>query len=231
MNLLSILLLDKLEIFDSKLIDIESFLELTFRFMLNTGVLMLLVRWIYFSTTLRRDYLFTYMLIGSIVFLLCFLLGSVKLQLGFALGLFAIFGIMRYRTSQMPIREMTYLFLVIALSVINALANEKVSIAELLFPNLTIVFITLGFEKIWRLPHQSVKEVVYEKIDLIRPERRSELIADLAQRVGIYNIHKVEIGRIDLLKDTCILRVYYSENSRDINMADNDTRDNDGDDD
>jgi hypothetical protein len=231
MNLLSILLLDQLEIFNSKLIDIEAFAELTFRFLLNTGVLMLLVRWIYYSTARRKDYLFTYMLIGSIVFLLCFLLGSVKLQIGFALGLFAIFGIMRYRTSQMPIKEMTYLFLVIALSVINALANEKVSLLELLFPNLVIIFMTLGFEKFWRLPHQSIKEVVYEKIELIRPEKRQELIADLTQRTGISNIRKVEIGRIDLLKDICILRVYYSETGQDINMADNDSRDEDGDED
>lgn len=231
MNLLSILLLEQLEIFNSKFVDIEAFAELTFRFLLNTGVLMLLVRWIYYSTTRRKDYLFTYMLIGSIVFLLCFLLGSVKLQIGFALGLFAIFGIMRFRTSQMPIKEMTYLFLVIALSVINALANEKISLLELLFPNLVILFMTLGFEKFWRLPHQSIKEVVYEKIELIRPEKRQELIADLTQRTGISNIRKVEIGRIDLLKDICILRVYYSELSQDINMADNDSRDEDGDED
>lgn len=231
MNLLSILLLDQLEIFNSKFIDIEAFAELTFRFLLNTGVLMLLVRWIYYSTARRKDYLFTYMLIGSIVFLLCFLLGSVKLQIGFALGLFAIFGIMRYRTSQMPIKEMTYLFLVIALSVINALANEKVSLLELLFPNVVIIFMTLGFEKFWRLPHQSIKEVVYEKIELIRPEKRQELLADLTQRTGISNIRKVEIGRIDLLKDICILRVYYSETGQDINMADNDSRDEDGDED
>lgn len=231
MNLLSILLLEQLEIFNSKFVDIEAFAELTFRFLLNTGVLMLLVRWIYYSTARRKDYLFTYMLIGSIVFLLCFLLGSVKLQIGFALGLFAIFGIMRFRTSQMPIKEMTYLFLVIALSVINALANEKISLLELLFPNLVILFMTLGFEKFWRLPHQSIKEVVYEKIELIRPEKRQELIADLTQRTGISNIRKVEIGRIDLLKDICILRVYYSELSQDINMADNDSRDEDGDED
>ncbi len=231
MNLLSILLLEQLEIFNSKFVDIEAFAELTFRFLLNTGVLMLLVRWIYYSTARRKDYLFTYMLIGSIVFLLCFLLGSVKLQIGFALGLFAIFGIMRFRTSQMPIKEMTYLFLVIALSVINALANEKISLLELLFPNLVILFMTLGFEKFWRLPHQSIKEVVYEKIELIRPEKRQELIADLTQRTGISNIRKVEIGRIDLLKDICILRVYYSETGQDINMADNDSRDEDGDED
>lgn len=231
MNLLNILLLDRLEIFESKLIDIEDFAELAFRFLLNTGVLMLLVRWLYYSTTRRKDYLFTYMLIGSIVFLLCFLLGNVKLQLGFALGLFAIFGIMRYRTSQMPIREMTYLFLVIALSVINALANEKISIAELIFPNLVIILMSLGFEKIWKLPHQSVKEIIFEKIDLIHPDKRQELMNDITARLGILCITKIEIGKIDLLKDICHLRVYYVDNGRDINMADNDGRDEDGDED
>ena len=208
MNLLNILLLDQIETCDLNIININDFTQLVIRFLLNTGVLMLLVRWLYYTTARRKDYLFTYMLIGSIVFLLCFLLGNVKIQLGFALGLFAIFGIIRYRTSQMPIKEMTYLFLVIALSVINALANGMVSLVEILFTNLVIIFIAFGFEKLWRLPHQSVKEVIYEKIDLIRPEKRQELINDLTARIGITNIQKIEIGRIDLLKDMKYIKEY-----------------------
>ena len=143
-------------------------------------------------------YLFTYYLIGLTVFLLCVLLDSVKLQLGFALGLFAIFGIIRYRTDPIAIKEMTYLFLVIGISVINALSNKKISHAELLFANLLIVFITYGMERLWLLRHQSRKNITYEKIELIHPDKRDELIADLKERTGINVVH-VEIRRIDFV--------------------------------
>ena len=124
------ILLDKIKLFDVEIIDLEDFTEFFLKLSLNTIVLILLVRWIYYSVTRRKDYLFTYILIGTIIFLLCYLLENVKIQLGFALGLFAIFGIIRYRTSQIQIREMTYLFVVIALSVINALVNKKVGVVD-----------------------------------------------------------------------------------------------------
>ena len=133
-----------------------------------------------------------------------------KLELGFALGLFAIFGIIRYRTDPIPIKEMTYLFLVIGISVINALSNKKISHAELLFANFLIIFITYGMEKVWLLRHQSRKNITYEKIELIMPERREELIADLKKRTGI-NVIRVEIRRIDFLRDTANLRIFYYE--------------------
>ena len=144
------------------------------------------------------------------VFLLCVLLDSVKLQLGFALGLFAIFGIIRYRTDPIAIKEMTYLFLVIGISVVNALSNKKISYAELVFANLMIVFVTYGMENLWLLRHQSRKNITYEKIELILPERREELIADLKARTGI-DVIRVEIRRIDFLRDTANLRIFYYE--------------------
>jgi hypothetical protein len=227
-----LIILDKFKMYNVDVIDPEGFLELVLRFTLNTVVLLLLVRWIYYSTSRRKDYLFTYILIGSIVFLLCYLLANVKLQLGFALGLFAIFGIMRFRTSQMPIKEMTYLFLVIALSVINALANKKVGLAEIIFTNITIILITYGFEKRWLLTHESVKNIIYEKIDLIKPEKYAELIADLQMRTGISNIKRAEVGKIDFLRDICRVKIYYEETTLQINMADNESREsNNGDDD
>ena len=133
-----------------------------------------------------------------------------KQQLGFALGLFAIFGIIRYRTDAIPIKEMTYLFLVIGISVVNALANKKISHAELVFANLLIVFVTFGMERIWLLRHEIQRNITYEKIDLILPEKRQELIADLRARTGL-DIVRVEIRRIDFLKDTVSLRVFYYE--------------------
>ncbi len=192
-----------------QIIDIPGFLELFLRFSLNIAVLILLVRWLYYSTSRRKDYLFTYILIPSVIFLITFLLANVKLQLGFALGLFAVFGIIRYRTDSMPIREMTYLFLVIGISVINALTSTKTSLADLLFTNLVLVGITYGFERIWLLKYEIAKVVVYEKIDMIRPENHEELLKDLSARTGIPNITRVEMGKIDFLRDTCTLVIFY----------------------
>jgi hypothetical protein len=192
-----------------ELIDVPSFTEFVLRFILNTSVILILVRWLYYSTAKRKDYLFTYILISSVIFLLCFLLESVKLQIGFALGLFAIFGIIRYRTDSMPIKEMTYLFLVIGISVINALTSENTSLADLLFTNLVLVVITYGFEKVWLMKHESSKTIRYEKIELIKPDNYDKLLQDLAERTGIKNINRVETGKIDFLRDTCILTIFY----------------------
>jgi len=192
---------------------------LLLRFCINLVVMMVLVRWLYYSTTRRKDYLFTYILISSVVFLLCYLLESVSLQIGFALGLFAIFGIIRYRTNPMPIKEMTYLFLVIGISVINAL-TAGTSMIEIIFANLAVILITLGLEKVWLLRHISSKSIVYEKINLIVPEKHDEMIADLQQRTGIKEIKKVEIGAINFLKDTCRMIIYYEDRGRNVNLAD-----------
>ena len=225
---------DVIKIAGIDLINLPDFLELVLRFSLNTAVIVILVRWLYYSTVRRKDYLFTYILIASVVFLLCFLLESVKLQIGFALGLFAIFGIIRYRTDAIPIKEMTYLFLVIGISVINALTSTTTSIADLLFTNLVIIFITYGLEKLWLLKHESSKTVIYEKINLIRPENRDALITDLQERTGIDKINRVEVGKIDFLRDTCEIKVYYYVSDQekyldDINSIPNHTIDDDDD--
>jgi hypothetical protein len=209
MNTLNLLDADKIDLSGIELIDFPSFLELVGRFTLNIVVILILVRWLYYPTTKRKDYLFTYILISSLIFLLCYLLASVKLQIGFALGLFAIFGIIRYRTSSIPIKEMTYLFLIIGVSIINALAESKTSIAEVLFTNFVIIAITFCMERIWLLKRESSKTIIYEKIDLIKPEKQQELLNDLQERTGIKNIKRVDIGKIDFLKDTCTLQIFY----------------------
>ena len=215
-----------------EIIDIPSFTEFVLRFILNTTVILLLVRWLYYSAAKRKDYLFTYILIASVVFLLCFLLESVKLQIGFALGLFAIFGIIRYRTNSMPIKEMTYLFLVIGISVINALTSDNTSLADLLFANIVLIIITYGLEKVWLLKHESSKAVLYEKIDLIKPENYDLLVKDLSARTGIKNINRVETGKIDFLKDTCNLTIFYYTTDNLFNSStDNVLNSNDDDDD
>ena len=209
MNTLCLLDPDKINLSGIEIIDFPSFLELVGRFALNMAVILILVRWLYYSTTKRKDYLFTYILISTLIFLLCYLLASVKLQIGFALGLFAIFGIIRYRTSSIPIKEMTYLFLTIGVSIINALADTKTSVAEVLFTNFVIIAITFCMEKIWLLKHELTKTIIYEKIDLIKPEKHPELMEDLKERTGIKNIKRIEIGKIDFLKDSCTIQIFF----------------------
>ena len=207
---LLLILLDGLEFLGTPVWDAEDFLRLIIKGVFNLAVVLLIVRYIYYPITKNKDYLFTYLLISLTVFLLCFLLDNVKLQLGFALGLFAIFGIIRYRTDPIPIKEMTYLFIVIGISVVNALANKKISYAELVFANLLIVFVTFGMERLWLLKHETRKNIIYEKIELIKPENETELLADLKERTGI-DIIRYEIRRIDFLRDIANIRIFYYE--------------------
>jgi len=233
MNTMELLVPEAVNITGVEIIDLPGFLEFVLRFILNISVIMILVRWLYYSTTRRKDYLFTYILISSIVFLLCFLLESVKLQIGFALGMFAIFGIIRYRTDALPIKEMTYLFLIIGVSVINALTNTETSLVDLLFTNIVIIFITFVLEKVWLLKHESSKLIIYEKINLIREENYDELVKDLQERTGIKKINRVEVGKINFLRDICDLTIYYySDKVHEIHASDRiQNADNDGDDD
>lgn len=187
--------------------------KLLFRFFLNIFFVFILVRLIYYPVSQRKDFLFTYVAISVTVFMLCFLLENVKLDLAFALGLFAIFGIIRYRTDPIPIKEMTYLFIIIGMSVLNALVNKKISYAELLIANGAIIAATYGLERVWLLRHESYKVVLYDNIELIQSGKRDELIADLQQRTGI-KINRVEIGRIDFLRDTALLRIYFFEDDQ-----------------
>jgi len=199
----------------------EDFLDLLLRTGFNLLVVILLVRYLYYKTTPRKDYLFTYILISLVVFFMCFLLENIKIELGFALGLFAIFGIIRYRTRQIPIREMTYLFLVIGISVINALSNRKVSYAELLFTNVALLVITYLLEKVFLLRHESKKVINYENVELIKPENREALIADLEARTGL-TINRVEVGRVDYLRDSARIFIYYFEKDYRGDGADDD---------
>lgn len=190
--------------------ELDDFIEIITRFAFNTFMLVALIRWLYYPVTRNRYYMFTFFMIGIIVFLLCFLLENVKLQIGMALGLFAIFGILRYRTIQISIKEMTYLFLVIGISVINALANKKISFIDILFTNLAVLGLTWLLETV--LFRKPLKEqvIVYDKIEMITPEKREELIADLEKRTGL-KIKKIELGRISFLRDSVRIRIFYYE--------------------
>jgi hypothetical protein len=198
------------EFLNIELMNWQDFWDLVLRFSFNLFVVLILVRVLYYRITPRKEYLFTYILISVVVFFMIMLLENVGVEIGFALGLFAIFGMLRYRTQQIPIREMTYLFLVIGVSVINSLANRRVSYAELLLTNAAIVLVTYLLEKVFLLKTESKKLVFYEKIELIKPEMRAELIADLEERTGL-TIHRVDIERIDYLRDAARIYIFYYE--------------------
>jgi hypothetical protein len=207
---LLLLILSDLDYLGTPIFDQKDFIKLLVKSTFNFLVVGVIVRYIYYTTSKNKDYLFTYILISTTVFLLCFLLENVKLELGFALGLFAIFGIIRYRTDPIPIKEMTYLFIVIGISVMNALANKKISYSELIFANLIFIAFTYILEKIWLLKHETRKTIVYEKIEFITPDKKDELLADLKLRTGL-NITRVEVRNIDFLRDTASVRIFYFE--------------------
>jgi hypothetical protein len=194
-----------------KIINVGDFTELLVRFLFNTLVLFVIVHYMYAKKSNRKEFYFSYMAIGAIVFLLCFLLSSVKLELAFALGLFAIFGIIRYRTDTIPIKEMTYLFVVIGISVMNALSNKKVSYAELVFTNAAIAFGLWLLEKMLILRQEKSIKLIYEKIADIQGKSDEMLLAQLKQRTGI-NISRFKIVKIDFLKNVAELTLYYHPN-------------------
>jgi hypothetical protein len=193
-------------------------LDFFLRFFLNFVVVGALIHLFYYPKSKRRDYFVTFILISISVFLLIFLMGGVKLKVGFALGLFAIFGIIRYRTESVPIREMTYLFLIIAVSAINGLATS-ISYVELLATNLLFIISIWAMESNRWVKHVASKLVMYDNIALITPEKESELVEDLKKRTGL-DIIRVEVGAIDFSKDTAMVKIYYEPLSNEINSID-----------
>ncbi|NBV56220.1 MAG: DUF4956 domain-containing protein [Bacteroidetes bacterium] len=186
----------------------DDFFKMVFRFFLNTTFLTIIIQWLYYKSVKKRDYLFTYYMIGVIVFFLCFTLKKYELDIGMALGLFAIFGIIRYRTNTVPIKEMTYLFVIIGVSVINSLANQKMSYAEIVGANIIIVTTIYIIERVWFRENTLSKTIVYEKIENIKPEMHDILVQDLEERTGL-TIIEVEIGKIDFLEDTTSITIKY----------------------
>ncbi len=197
-----------MELFGIPIFD-DDLYKLVFRFAINLAFLTVIIRGFYYSNTKRKDYLFTYYLIGTIVFILCFTLKKFELDLGMALGLFAIFGIIRYRTDPIDIKEMTYLFVVIGVSVVNSLANKKMSYAEILIGNSIVVATIFVLERIWHVKNTSSKTIQYEKIENIKPENYDRLKADLEERTGL-NIESIRVGDIDFLRDSAKITITYT---------------------
>lgn len=191
----------------------EDVYKLLVRLFINVVFITIIVRFFYFKITKRKDYLFTYYLMSFIIFFICFSLKKLDIDTGMGLGLFAIFGIVRYRTSQIDIKEMSYLFVVIGLSVINALSSTKISMVELGVINIFTVLLIYVLEFVWLLKHETRKTVLFDNINLIKTYREADLKNELEARTGI-NINRVEIGRINYLNDTAQVRIFYYDDEQ-----------------
>ena len=192
-------------------IDTDHVTKLLLAFIINLIAIMIIVRWLYYPKCKRGEFFFTYILIAISTFMLIYVLGDVKLKAGIALGLFAMFSIIRYRTEQIAIREMTYLFIIIALSAINGLTISELSIGEVIIINALFITAIIICESKLLISHYSYKVIKYDNISLITPDKREELIADLEKRTGL-KVIKVEVGAIDFLKDAAIVKMYYKSN-------------------
>ncbi len=178
------------------------------RFLLNAISISVVIRFIYYPIYRNKDFVFTFYLFNVINFLICYLLSSAVLKIGFAFGLFAIFTMLRFQTVRIPVREMAYLFVSVTLGIINALASIELGLPELLIANGVIIVFAYFLEFKSKLSHENFKAVTYEKIELIKPERRAELMEDLKLRTGL-PVHRIEIISIDFLRDTAMLNVFY----------------------
>lgn len=196
-----------MEIFGIPFFD-NDFYKMLIKLIINVIFLTGIIRFIYYKYSKKKEYLFTFYLIGTVVFFLCFTLKKYELDLGMALGLFAIFGILRYRTTPIDVKEMTYLFVVIGISVMNALSNKKMSYVEILSANSIILLVVYFFERFYNQNMVLKKDIIYETIENIHPENHNKLKEDIQQRLGI-QIVKFEIGDINFLRDTAEITVYY----------------------
>jgi len=183
-------------------------IELLIAFAANLFVALVIVRLIYYPAKQNKNYVFTFLAFNTIIFFVMSLLTSIELSVGAGFGLFAIFSVLRYRTTPMPAREMTYLFILIGLPVINSGFLVGVSWPMLVIANAAIVGVLYLLERGWGFHYEQSQRLTYERIDLIKPENRTLLLADLRQRTGL-PITRVEIGRINFLKDATEIKVFY----------------------
>ncbi len=204
------------------LYDSTSLLSLLLRFAFNFLVCWIIIQFFYYKKSKRRDYYFTFIMFAVTIFLLISLMEYMKMNIAFALGLFAIFGMIRYRTETIRIREMTYLFVIMGISIINGQALTA-SYAEMFVVNLLIILSIWVFEGNKRLQHTANKIILYDKIDLVKQGREADLKADLEERTGL-EIEKVEVGHIDFLRDVAFVKIYYKPLNDEVNTIDSVTK-------
>jgi hypothetical protein len=179
-------------------------------FAFNFLVAFLVVRFIYYPSSHNKRYVFTFLAFNTVIFFVLSFLTSIEIGIGVGFGLFAIFSILRYRTDPIPIREMTYLFIIAALPVMNSAGFSSDIWPQFVAANLAILAIMLVLEREWGFHYEASRRIVYEKIDLIQSERRAELLADLENRTGL-KIKRIAIGKVDFLHDTASLKIYFDD--------------------
>lgn len=182
-------------------------------FVFNFLVALLIVRFTYYPSTHNKNYVLTFLAFNTVIYFVLSFLTAIEIGIGVGFGLFAIFTILRYRTDPMPIREMTYLFIIAALPVMNSIGVDSNYGLQLVAANLAILGITWALEKEWGFHYEVSKLVVFEKIELIRPDRRAELIYDLELRTGL-KIKHILVGNINFLRDTANIKIYYDDPSQ-----------------
>jgi hypothetical protein len=190
-------------------IHLHSLPELVVKLAFNGATLFTVVALIYFPRMKDKDYAFTFFVFNLLIFLVCHFMNSLELSMGLGFGLFALFGIMRYRTITVPIKEMTYLFTVITIAIINSLGSFEKALPEIIVADASIVVLIFALERIWQRTQQGFKVITYEKIELIKPENHAQLLQDLRQRTGL-DITAFSIDTINFLNDTCLIKLYYN---------------------
>lgn len=207
-----------IEVLDVPLFDGPSLWRMLILFGVNMLVCWIITHFFYYRKSRRRDYYFTYMLFSMAIFFILYQLQNMKVEVGIVLGLFGIFSMIRYRTEQLPIREMTYLFVLIGISIING-AGMATSYVSFVAVNVIFILLVWILEAVGMSNRNAQKIITYEKIELVKPDRREELLADLHQRTGL-EIVKVQVGSIDFLKDTALLKVTYIPDDSEPNDID-----------
>ena len=190
------------------------FSNIFIRFSFNLLIAFVIIKLIYHRDYKGNGFVFTYFMFNTLIFFFAYILGNLDINMAFGFGLFAVFAILRYRTDPIPIKEMTYLFIVITIGVINALSGNQVVFIELLFANVTIVLLTFLLERHWvnNLPDNglSSKTVVYNNMEMIKPENHQALIDELAQKTGL-SIVSCKIGRLNFVENQVNVKLYYKE--------------------
>lgn len=189
------------------LLDLAGLTKLILRFAIDFAFATIVIRGVYYRLYRERGFLFTCYLLNVITFTMCFLLRKVPAEFGFALAMFAVFGILRFRTEQIRSRDLTYLFIVIGIGVINAVANKTVGLAELLAVNTIIAGMTVLIEYGPFGAQDSWTPLIYDNLNLLNPGCEDELLRDIHARTGL-SADRVEVENIDLLRDAATLRVY-----------------------
>ncbi|MBF72320.1 MAG: DUF4956 domain-containing protein [Flavobacteriales bacterium] len=182
-------------------------IDLVLRFTFNAAIAYIIIKVIYYRDFKNNDFIFSYFMFNTLIFFFAYILGGIDINMGFAFGLFAVFAMLRYRTNPIPIKEMTYLFIVITVGVINALSGNMISLGALLFTNFSIVLLTFILENYWQNNLFINRTIDYENIENIKPENHEKLLADLEERTGLDIIY-YDIQNINFLRDTVKVKIY-----------------------